>query len=80
MRTTFLILFNAFLLLLITTACKKTEDPERVKSFHLSGIVYDKATYTPLDSVTVSLRYTSWFSPSIPVLTMKTSDDGTFEF
>jgi hypothetical protein len=79
MKATSSIILNALFLILLA-ACIKTEDPERVKSFHISGIVVDKATHTPLDSVTISLSYTSWFSPSVPVLNLKTAKDGTFEF
>lgn len=80
MKITSFLVFNTLFLLLLSTACKKTDDPERAKSFHLSGVVLDKTTHTPLDSVTVSLSYTTSFSPSVPVLTLKTAEDGTFEF
>ncbi|HLO90359.1 MAG TPA: carboxypeptidase-like regulatory domain-containing protein [Lentimicrobium sp.] len=75
---------NFILLLLITplflfSGCKKEHQPEKVKSFHISGVVLDEHG-NPVDSVYVSLGYTTFASPVVPVAHMTTNNDGTFEF
>lgn len=66
--------------LVLVIGCKKDHQPEKVESLHITGIVLDEHSRKPVDSVYVSLGYTTFASPVVPVAHMTTGSDGTFEF
>ena len=71
--------FSILLALLIITSCKKEEASKRVDYFKVTGVVLNRATNLPIDSVVVQLNYTDWFTPNFFISKTVTDNKGRFE-
>ena len=67
--------------LIFAFACKKTIQPERPPSvLYISGLVTDKQTGVPLDSVEVTLNVPGYYGPPSPQSYFYSNTDGKFSF
>lgn len=72
-----IVLFSIMFTMLLS-ACKKKDT--RPDVLHISGIVTDKETSNPKDSVSIELSKSDGFSSRIILDTYSTDSDGKFSF